>query len=225
MSNSDTSRQVTVLVPGLWTPAFLLLPLLKKLSRHGHRVHRFPLSARRYTPAENARRLALWLDSIDADVVHLVGHSLGGVVLLHLFEQGYSHRGDDRACVILLACPAQGSRLARQLVNGKCARLWRFLLGRSIERGLLGDVPAWDSAVCLRVVAGTRQAGIASVIFPQPGIGDGVVGLEEARVDGYQDLQQMPVSHAGFLFSDKISRLLLAHLADLRLSGLKTPET
>ena len=41
----------------------------------------------RKSPVENARRLKQYIDRLPEQEVHLVAHSLGGVVVLHMFEQ------------------------------------------------------------------------------------------------------------------------------------------
>ena len=208
-----------MLVPGLWTPAFLLIPLQRRLQQGGFKAYRFAAASRKLSPAENARRLGVFLAGLDQQVIHLVGHSLGGIILLHVFEQGYSP-GSRKARIVLLACPVAGSALAGRLVAGRFARLWGFLLGRSVERGLLGDAPQWSSPCLLASFSGRRSHGIASVLFSEEFRGntsstnhsDGVLQGAETRLTGATECRALDVSHAGFLWSPVAATAVLDFL-------------
>ncbi len=77
--------------------------------------------------------LGAFLGATRADTLHLVGHSLGGLVILKLFERG---GGADLppGRIVLLGPPLRGSRAARNL-----ARLpfGKTILGRGIQEEAL----------------------------------------------------------------------------------------
>jgi pimeloyl-ACP methyl ester carboxylesterase len=59
------------------------------------------------------------LETTDADGVHLIGHSLGGLLLRHALDP---HTFAGSATVVTIATPHAGIRLARW-IPGSCARL------------------------------------------------------------------------------------------------------
>jgi pimeloyl-ACP methyl ester carboxylesterase len=70
--------------------------------------------------AANARSLAKRLSRLRADTLHLVGHSLGGVVICKMFEEG-GGASFLPGRVVLLGSPVAGSRAAHRLPNGRSA--------------------------------------------------------------------------------------------------------
>jgi len=197
-----------VLVHGIWVNGLEMLPLGRRLRRCGLMPRRFPYADLRRSPAENARRLQSWLEEISAEEVHFVGHSLGGIVLLHLFHL-YPRQRPGR--VVFLGTPALGSGVARRMHSSP--RL-RPLLGRTVEAGLLGGAPSWNAEHDLGLLAGTRELGIGRLIGGVEHPGDGTVALAETRVTGALERTTLAVSHTGMLFSRAVARQVCAFLRD-----------
>jgi len=82
--------------------------------------------------AANARALAECLERMSADTLHLVGHSLGGLVLLELFENVLS--ADGRLPAESSCPPAESYSWGRR---SRAAAL------RSISRGCHSADPSW----------------------------------------------------------------------------------
>ena len=93
-----------------------------------------------------------------AERLHLVAHSLGGIVLHHLFRQ-FPDLPPGR--VVLLGSPVRGSGVARRMA---VSPFLRPLLGSNREEGLLGDVPPWPPNRELGVIAGNRGLGVGRLI-------------------------------------------------------------
>jgi hypothetical protein len=131
--------------------------------------------------------------------VHLVGHSLGGIVILHALRQR-----PDLAVgrVLLLGSPVNGSLLAKRLNRSS---LTRWLLGRTVEGGLLGDGPGWDGNGALGTVSGTRPHGIGVLLGGLPGEHDGTVTVEETRLAGATDSICIRTTHTGMVFSSAVA--------------------
>lgn len=186
--------QAVVLVHGLWVNGMDMA-----LLRHRLRPHFSPFQFSYHSvcasPGENAARLAEFSDGIDAETLHYVAHSLGGLVVRHLF-----HRTGDRrpGRVVTLGTPHRPSHSARRL-HGFAPT--RALLGKSTEHGLLGGVPPWREGRELGSIAGTRRFGMGVVIPGLPVPNDGTVAVEETRLEGLRDHLTLPLSHFGLLFS------------------------
>ena len=152
---------------------------------------------------DNARALAGFLADLPVDSLHLIGHSLGGLVILKLFEQGYA-AWLPPGRVVLLGPPLRGSRTAQNL-----ARLpfGKRILGRGIdEDALVARDRLWDRSRDLGVIAGDLGVGLGRLVGKLDGPSDGTVLVEETRLAGANDHAVLRVSHTGMLFSAKVAK-------------------
>lgn len=197
-----------VLVHGIWMHGLAMKMMALYLARRGFRTHALSYDFLRRSPAENADALHAAIVALGvAGPVHLVGHSLGGIVVLHLLNR-HPELAVGRA--VLLGSPVRGSAVARRLHGNT---LLRPLLGRSVERGLLGDVPLPDARVELGIIRGQGSVGLAALIYPLEETGDGVVGDSETLLDQAADRAVVPRSHSAMLFSRRVSELVARFLA------------
>lgn len=208
------SRDVVVLVHGIWMTGLELRPLGRRLRECGYDCYYFRYPSLRRTPQQNAARLRSYLKSLDADQVHLVAHSLGGIVLAHLFEQGVlPHPGR----VLMLGSPLQGSVVARHMASH---RISRWLLGRSTQSGLLGDSPQWHGEHESAMIAGTRPRGIGLLLAPGKLVRphDGTVAVSETRSDGLAQHLSLPHTHLSMLFSRDVAQQVCTFLQQGRFT-------
>lgn len=193
------SKETVILVHGLWMNGMDMGLLGRRLRGGGFMTHTFHYHALKSTPEENADTLHGYLQAIDAPVVHFVCHSLGGLIVRHLL---YRYPDCKPGRVVCLGTPHQASSAAKTLsrtLPGRC------LLGRSIERGLLGGTPPWQYRHELGVIAGNLRLGMGLLV---PGIskpGDGTVAVQETRLEGMTDHIVLPVSHTGLLLSNRVA--------------------
>ena len=200
-------REQVVLVPGFWMLGFEMLALHRELKRCGLPSRIFYYRSVYHTPRQNAQRLAQLLSRLDADVVHLVGHSLGGIVLLHLFDLEPVQRPGR---VLMLGTPLNGSEIIRRVHR---RRVLRLLLGRCTVQGLLGDAPPWRGGRTLGMIAGTRGIGLGNVLFgglSSPN--DGSVAVSETRAPEVNLHLTVPYSHVGMLWSAPVRQAVCRFL-------------
>ena len=193
------SAEAVVLIHGLWMPALVMAVLAWRLRRAGWATFRFSYSSRHTKLRENAVALAAFVQGIDVPRVHFVAHSLGGLLLMQLFQD---HPGQRPGRVILLGTPYRGSYVARRL-----SRLaWgRWLCGLSLDKALLGDGPRWTGARELGVIAGTLPMGAGWIV---PGLtkpNDGTVAVAETEVEARTDAITLPVTHSGLVLSAAVA--------------------
>ena len=205
-SSADTADPLVVLLHGLWCNHLLMAPLARRLRRCGFRVARFDYPSVRCSPEQNAIALAHWLERHRARPVHFVAHSLGGLILCHLFAR-FPQQPAGR--VVLLGTPLGGSRSAARL-----ARLpgGRRMLGCSLDHGLLGDAPAWPGTREVGVIAGTVGVGLGVFLGSLQTTGDGAVAVTETVAPGVRDHLQVRASHTGMLFSAAVARQVCTFL-------------
>jgi pimeloyl-ACP methyl ester carboxylesterase len=159
--------------------------------------------------AVNARSLARRLSQLRADTLHLVGHSLGGLVICKMFEDtGGESLPPGR--VVLLGSPVAGSRAAHGLAKWK---LGRVIMGRVVREELLVDRDRrWQYGRDLGVIAGSLSVGLGRIVNTHEGSSDGTIYVDETRIVGMKEHLVMHVSHTGLPFSATVARQTAAFL-------------
>ena len=84
------ANEHVVLVHGLWMHGALMAWMARRIARNGYTVHCYSYPSVRMNMAENANRLAAYCLALGARPLHLVGHSLGGLLIARLL--GGTHR-------------------------------------------------------------------------------------------------------------------------------------
>lgn len=192
---APASPSTVILVPGLWMPAAVLLPWQWRLQAAGHAVRRFAYPSWRNGLAANVEALARCLAETPGRPIHLVGHSLGSLLILSLLARG---RDERLGRAVLLGPPALGSHAAARLQ----ASAWGArLVGRSLVDWLSVPPPALPPGTEAGIIAGTRSLGLGRLLGGLPRPNDGAVAVAETRLSGAADFITLPVSHSGMLFS------------------------
>ncbi len=199
-------REAVVLVHGIWSNGIDLWRLRQRLSRAGYDCYMFNYHVWGKVPAKTARKLNDFVGRIEAPVVHFVGHSFGGIVILHMFDQ-FPFTKDGR--IVLLASPVKGSAVGKRLARSP---MTRWVLGKSPERGLSGDVPKWKGWQDIGIIAGTFPMGMGMVAGGPELPHDGTVSVRETQLEGATDFIALPVSHSGMLLSSSVAEQVITFL-------------
>jgi pimeloyl-ACP methyl ester carboxylesterase len=211
-------RTVIVYVHGLWQSGGEAVLLRRRLAQDlGADARAFTYPSVAEDASSNARTLAQYLSTLSADRLHLVGHSLGGLVILKAFEmEPQLHERLAPGRVLLLGSPLRGSRTARNLA------LWPFgrrIMGRSIhEEVLVARERQWTGSRELGVIAGNRGVGLGKLVGPLRGPSDGTVLVDETLLAGTKERVVLRVSHTGMLFSPAVARAAGAFLGTGRFA-------
>lgn len=207
---------VTVYVHGLWLNGWESWLLRRRLSRQlDCRTLSFAYSSGAADIATNVRALADFLAGIGADTLHLVGHSMGGLVILELFELAGGLRLPPGR-IVLLGSPVQGSLAARKL-----ARLpfGSRLLGRSGREALPAPRERrWSGVRDLGVIAGDVPMGFGRLVGPFREPNDGTVLLRETHLEGAKQHLTLHTSHSAMVYSAAAARQTAAFLRDGRFA-------
>lgn len=208
---------VIVYVHGLWqsgVESFWLRRTLAQDLQAEARAFSYPSVAA--NTSTNALALAEHLSAISADGLHLVGHSLGGLVILKLFEEAAAHTRLPPGRIVLLGPPLRGSQTAQNL-----ARLpfGRQIMGIGVDEELLTSRERrWDGVRDLGVIAGDLGLGLGRLVGTLEGASDGTVLVEETQLEGAADRITLRVSHTGMLFSAEVAHEAAAFLGTGRFS-------
>jgi len=188
----------------------LALELMRRrIARGGFLALSYSYPSMRLTLTKNAERLANFLSGVNAARLHLVGHSLGGLIALRAVEMAMAL---PPGRLVLLGTPLAGSYAALRLQRIPGGNT---LLGRSIAEWLGSAYPTSSPERETGVIAGNLRIGLGRLIAPGlPEPNDGVVRVEETRFAGMNDHVVLPVSHSGMLVSRAVARQICAFLRD-----------
>jgi pimeloyl-ACP methyl ester carboxylesterase len=203
-----------VYVHGLWMPGEESLLLRRRLAQEFDlTVHPLRYSAALSSMPAITTRLQSLVRELEADEVHFVGHSLGGLVI-HRFLERFPDQPPGRA--VFLGTPCVASRAAQQAS--------RFvpiahLMGASVAEELLQPRERrWTHPRPLGIVAGTQPLGVGQLIASFQEDNDGTVAVSETRMPGMFDHISLPVSHLGMLVSARVARETGLFLTEGRFS-------
>ncbi len=185
-----------VVVHGLYMPGSELYLLRRRLIRAGFAATQFRYRTIVHDVDRSAAGLAEYVAGVPGDTVHLVGHSLGGIVILKMIER-YGVERIGR--IVSLGSPFRGSVSAtnlRRLPGGK------YLLGRAMaQANEEARERTWNGVRDLGVIAGDRARGMGRVVGPLPKPNDGTVTVAETCLPGATDHVVLPVTHLSMLWS------------------------
>jgi len=200
-----------VVAHGLYMPGSELFLLRRRLVRAGFVARQFRYRTIVHDVDRSAASLAEHVAAVPGDTVHLIGHSLGGIVILKMIE----HFGIERiGRIVSLGSPFCGSVAAanlRRLPGGK------YLLGRAMAQANQEAAErSWNGARELGVIAGDRARGMGRLLGPLPKPNDGTVAVAETRLPGATDHIVLPVTHFSMLWSADVADQVVAFLRDGR---------
>ncbi len=170
--------------------------LARRLRRCGFDVRVFSWPTVNRTLAQNAERLQHFVSALDAEVVHFVGYSLGGILVRALFHY---HPQPRPGRIVTIASPHGGSQAARLLSR---YALGKRILGKCIRPLLEGVVEQWQAPTRdIGTLSGNMSLGLGRLFvdFTEPN--DGQLTVAETQWSGARDAIILKASHFSMLFS------------------------
>lgn len=187
--------ETVILIHGWWMRGFVMQPYQHWLRARGYAVRKFSYPSWRGGLANNARLLSRFVGETPGAIIHLVGHSLGGLVALNML----SREADPRIRrVVLLGSPCAGSHCGSILAANP---LFSAMVGRTFKDWLSLPRPCLPPSIEIGVIAGTRSLSFGRLI---PGLArpnDGLIAVDETRLTEAKDMIVLNVSHSGMLIS------------------------
>jgi pimeloyl-ACP methyl ester carboxylesterase len=217
MSSSFASSPV-ILVHGLWMGGWAMSWLAHELRQAGFEPDSLSYESVRGTLEEHVARLRQCIEQLSAQhgraPIHLIGHSMGGVVVLRALAEEALARQAGR--VVLLGTPARGSQAARAFE----AQPWgSALLGHSRELWRSPFPCVIAPSLEVAAIAGDEPFGLGPLFVSLPSPSDGVVTVEETRIDGLRDHRVLHVSHTGMLVSREVAQFSATFIRTGRFPG------
>lgn len=210
-------KPLVVLIHGLHQRSFIMRPLAKRLQTYGYHTHKHDYHSLTESIEQHSKSLNSWLTAHHhpSEAIHLVGHSLGGLVIrdfIHRFPKWQIGR-----CVTL-GTPHLGS------VSANYIKKWMSpLVGQAYQGGLDGSVAPLADNICLGVIAGNSPYGLGQPFLryhshhqkldKSQQEHDGTVYLYETRLSSAADHIVLPVTHTGMLVDKEVARQTAYFLA------------
>lgn len=206
MTKAGTTPEAVILLHGIWLVGSTLKPLARRLAAAGFAP--VPLTWPSVTGGpETAVEVvrAKLRELAHGGPVHIVGHSLGGLLALESVRDAV---GLPPGRIVCLGSPLSGSRAACRLERVPGARR---LTGRSHDvlcRGACNCPPDRE----VGSIAGRIPLGIGALWAGLEGPHDGTVAVEETRLPNLVDHCVVAASHSGLLLSAEAARRTIAFL-------------
>ena len=196
-----------ILLHGLWLRGAAMSYLSRRLALAGLDSQTFDFATVRDGIDVASERMRELIGTFGGGKVHMVGHSLGGLVAA-MIVQRHPDLIDGR--IVCLGSPLRGSAASRSLksIPGGSA-----LLGRSFEM-LEHGLERWDGPQQLGVVAGRLPLGLGFLLGGVSSPHDGTVAVEETMLPGITDHRVIAAAHTGLVFSDAAAQHTIEFLRD-----------
>ena len=200
--------ETVVLVHGLWLHSLAMTYLKHAIERRGYSVLNYSYPTVRLDLTSNARRLVQFCERAGGDKLHLLGQSMGGLVVL---EAARMLPRERLGRTVLVGTPygdCYSGRKVQRLPGG------RVVLGRCMGQWLSAARTTNPVDLDVGVIAGVGSLGLGRIFAPSlPKPNDGVVSVDETHVPGMRDHVVLRASHTFMLVSREVVHQTCAYLA------------
>lgn len=197
MASQTRGEDAVLLIPGLWMVGNIMRVLAYHLRAAGFTTEIFSYQMLRHGLEANCRRLQRRIDGSSHERLHLVGHSLGGVLALQTLTR-YPEAISGR--VVCLGSPLLNTKAGRRMAD---SRIGSEMLGRTLPEAVFEHpLESWHGTQEVGVIAGSVALGLGMIVTPRlrrPH--DGVVEVAETCLPGITDHLDLHVNHTGLLLS------------------------
>ena len=193
-----------LLLHGVLMNSVEMLYLQRLLEKENFKVHSLSYQSVKYSIAENTQRLHSKINTLNCTQLHIVAHSLGSIMAMHLLEK---HPELPVERIVMLGTPIKGSYAAEKISR------WNIvgrLLTKSMASGLDGNHAFKPQQHQIGMIAGNINSpiGLGLLLGKLPEENDGTVLLSETKHPAISEHIVVNKSHTGLIFSKKVSGLI-----------------
>lgn len=205
-----SARATVIMVHGAVVDGYETFLLRRRLRDLGYETRLFQYRSMMRGLDHNVSCLSEFIRKTEGDIVHVIGHSMGGVLIRQVFEQTPDPRPGR---LIAIGSPLLDCWVAHRFLSLH-SHIGRLLIGQTVHDHIthLPD-PAWRGARDFGVIAGTYPFGIGAIFSSLPVPSDGVVLLDETRLQGIKDHVDYRINHFGLLASKRCAAQVACFLA------------
>ena len=210
---SNYNGQAVVLVHGLWMGRWSFFSIAKFLRKHGFKVYLFGYKTSNSPFDFNKHKLQAFVNSRNEATVHLVVHSMGGILSMRSMP---NIRKEGK--LIMLGSPINGSQAAKAMSEKK----WTSWMLRHATEPLINGVKNPKVLRNSMMVAGTHSGlRIARIVTKLPKPNDGTVALLETQAD-WIDFHTTENSNHFFLLTNKNVKVkIIDFLSNEKITALE----
>ncbi len=199
------AEQAVVLVHGLWMSRWSFAFIAKYLRNHGYQVYRFGYKTTTRPFDFNIEKLTAFVNSRKESTVHLVVHSMGGILSMRSLPM---IRKTGK--LIMLGSPINGSRAARAMSEKKWSSWMLKYATEPLTNGVVNPQVFRESYM----IAGTSNSiGIARLVTKLPEPNDGTVALDETQADWIDIHTTENTNHFRMLMHRKVQKTIVKFLS------------
>lgn len=182
--------EAIVLVHGLWMKPWTFYAFKRYFMAKGYHVYRFGYKTTKQEINKSSDQLAAFVNSRPQETVHLLGHSMGGILSVRAAEN-IRKKGK----IALLASPINGSQVAKKMAKSS----WqKRLLHWAIEPLTHGVESVKTNRSC-QMVMGNWPIGIGRLVYHFDEPSDGTVAVSETQADWLDKHHVINTNHLGIL--------------------------
>lgn len=200
---TDTQAEAVILVHGLYMKPWTWVSYRRFLSKQGYKVYLFGYKTTRQPFALTLMQLVAFVNSRPEQTVHLVAHSMGGILSMRALPQM-----NKPGKLVMLGTPLHGSKVAKKLQH---IGWHKKLLNHATEPLTAGAAKANTHRETM-MIAGTSPYGLGRFIEPKLGLSDGTVAVAETQAEWLDQHKQVHSSHFGLLRNKQAQALTLEFL-------------
>ena len=199
-------QQAVVLVHGLWMNRWTFRWIAKYLQTKGYKVYRFGYKTTTRPFEFNMQKLKAFVNSRKEETVHLVVHSMGGILSMRSLPE---IRKNGK--LVMLGSPINGSQAATAMGQKKWTAWMLKHATEPLENGVVDPDVFRDSLM----IAGTSNSiGISRIVTKLPKPNDGTVALHETQADWIGLHKTEKTNHFRMLFHKNIKQKISDFLTD-----------
>lgn len=193
------NSQSIILIHGIWMTGLELAPLAWQLRRRGYHTRIFHYHSLTQSLDQAMETLVQLVNEMPGDRVHLVAHSMGGLLCCRYLAK---YRPGRLGRVVALGSPFKGSSVARKLYSSP---MTRWMLGRNAGDLMEG---IGDEALPLElgIIAGNNPLGVGRLLASIPLPHDGTVAVAETELASASGHLVVPHAHFGMLMDAGVAR-------------------
>ena len=197
-----------LLLHGLWMHPLAMHWLEQQFRLEGYQTFSPIYRSTSKSPVDNARAVhqAMQRHLLPAEHLHIVAHSLGGIVALQLLSL-YADVPDGR--LVTLGSPVKGSSVAQRAIKNW---LLKPFIGHSFRYGLDGQATPPSIGREWGMLAGNKSLGLGLMLGAIPKPNDGVVALEETYHPAQSAHRLIPIAHTAMLYSTTVVKETLSFI-------------
>lgn len=199
----ENSDKLAVLIHGIADKPYVMWRMEKTLQEAGYSVLNFDYASTQWTMDSTVAALKTKINEYEPhyDKIYFVVHSLGTFVVRSYLSENFNEKFKS---IVMIAPPNKGSILAERFNDLK---IYEWILGEAGKKLGKDHDDYWRKYPTPNITFGIIAGGMGTKYGFNPlvpGDDDGVVGVDETKIAGYEDFIIVPGIHSTLLWQSEV---------------------